>query len=182
MKKGGSGQFFTPFAITVLVLFGAAGVAMWLAYLPWRWERTKEELRNRHPAVRRIDADELKQWFVKSAGPKPVLIDVRPRADYDFSHLEGALHMALSETPVSLGFSEKTDKSLVLYDAVGEDSFVVAASLVQRGYVRVQVLEGGIFEWANHGLPLAGSGGATGRVQPGNSKFAGLLNRRATAP
>ena len=182
MKKGGRGQLLTPFAITVLVLFGAAAVALWLAFSPWRWERTKEELRNRHPAVRRIDVDGLRQWFAKSGGPKPVLIDVRPQADYDFSHLDGALHMALSDTPASLGFSEKTEESLVVYDAVGEDSFAVAASLGQRGYSRVQVLEGGIFEWANHGLPLAGSAGATGRVQPGKSKYAGLLNRRATAP
>ena len=181
MKKGGPGQRFTPFGITQMVLFAAVGCALWLAYFPWRWERTKDSLRSRYPAIRRIDPDGLKEWLAKSAGPKPVLIDVRPQADYDFSHVAGALHMALSETPSSLGFSEKTDESLILYDAVGEDSFAVAASLVQRGYARVQVLEGGIFEWANHGLPLDGRAGTTGRVQPGSSKSAGLLNRRATA-
>lgn len=182
MKKRRSGQLFTPFGITQFVLLAAVGVALWLAYLPWRWERTKDELRVRYPAVRRIDADGLKRWFGQTDGPKPVLIDVRPQAEYDFSHLHGALHMAVSDTPASLGFSEKTDESLIVYDAIGADAFAVAASLVQRGYARVQVLEGGIFEWANHGLPLAGPSGATGKVQPGNSKFAGLLKHRATAP
>lgn len=182
MKKGGSGHLFTPFGITLIVLAATVGVALWLAYLPWRWERTKEELRNRHPTVRRIDLEGLRGWFSKGEGPLPVLIDVRPRADYDFSHLQGALHMGVSDTPASLGFPENTDESLVVYDAVGEDAFPVAASLVQRGYARVQALEGGIFEWANHGLPLAGPAGATGKVQPGKAKFASLLKRRATAP
>jgi rhodanese-related sulfurtransferase len=181
MKKGGPGQLLTPFGITVMVLLAAVSVALWLAYIPWRWERTKEELRKRHPSVRRIDADGLKGWFAKPKEPKPVLIDVRPQADYDFSHLPGALHMALSDTPEPLGFPVKTGESLVVYDAVGEDSFAVASGLVQRGYARVQVLEGGIFEWANRGLPLEGASGATGTVQPGKSKFAGLLKRRATA-
>ena len=57
MKKGGSGQLVTPFAITVLVLCAAVGVALWLAYLPWRWERAKEDLRRKHPSVRRINVD-----------------------------------------------------------------------------------------------------------------------------
>lgn len=182
MKKAGRGPLFTPFALTVLVLFGAAAVALWLAYTPWYWERTKEDLRNRYLAVHRVDVDGLLDWFAKSAGPKPVLIDVRPQADFDFSHLEGALHMELSDTPSSLGFPEKTEESFVVYDAVGEDAFAVAASLGQRGFQRVQVLEGGIFEWANRGLPLTGSAGAAGRVRAGNSKFAGLLRHRATAP
>ena len=182
MKKSGVGQLFTPFGITQMVLLAAACVALWLAYLPWRFERTKEEFRHRYPAVQRLDADGLLGWFEKIAGSKPVLIDLRAQSEYDFSHLRGALHMALSETPSSLGFSEKTDESLVLYDAVGADAFPVAESLTKRGYARVQVLEGGIFDWANHGLPLDGPSGATGKVQPGNSKFTGLLKRRATAP
>jgi rhodanese-related sulfurtransferase len=182
MKKGGPGRLFTPFVITQMVLAAAVGSALWLAYLPWRWERTKDDLRSRFPSVRRIDADGLKGWFAKNEEPKPVLIDVRPQADFDFSHLPHALHMAVSDTPAPLGYSEKTDASLVLYDAVGEDAFPVAESLVKRGYARVQVLEGGIFEWANRGLPLEGPSGATGKVQPGKSKFSRLLKRSATAP
>ena len=182
MKKGGPGRLFTPFGITQIVLFATVGFALWLAYLPWRWERTKDELRNRFPSVRRIDSNALTSWLAKSGEPQPVLIDVRAQADYDFSHLPHALHMALSDTPASLGFSEKTDDSLVVYDGVGEDAFSVAASLTQRGYARVQVLEGGIFEWANRGLSLDGASGATGQVQAGKSKFSGLLKRNATAP
>ncbi len=184
MKKGGSGQLFTPMGITILALLAALGVALWLSYLPWRWERTKEDLRNRFPGVRRIGPDgpeSLRVWLERPHGPKPVLIDVRPLAEYEFSHLPGALHMNLSDTPASFGLPESTDESLVIYDAVGSDAFPVADSLLKRRYARVQVLEGGIFEWANRGLPLEGQQGASGRVRPGNSRFASLLKHRATA-
>jgi rhodanese-related sulfurtransferase len=182
MKKGGLRQRFTPFGITQLVLLTVAAVALWLAYTPWRWERTKDDLRTRFPAVARIDAGRLSAWIASTDGLQPIVIDVRLQSEHDFSHLPGARHMDLSDTPASLGFPEKTEESLVIYDAVGADAFPVAASLMQRGYARVQVLEGGIFEWANRGLPLEGSSGASGKVKPGNSKFAGLLKRRATAP
>ncbi len=185
MKKGGSGQLFTPMGITILALLAALGVALWLSYLPWRWERTKEDLRNRFPGVRRIAPDgpeSLRTWYSEKGGPRPVVIDVRPIAEYDFSHLPGALHMDLSDTPASLGLSERSDVPIVVYDAVGADAFPVADSLLKRGYARVHVLEGGIFEWANRGLPLEGPQGATGKVRPGSSKFAGLLKHRATAP
>lgn len=182
MKKSGRGRFFTPFAITQIVLCATVGFALWLAYLPWRWERTKDKLRNRFPSVRQIDSNTLTGWLAKSTEPKPILIDVRPRADYDFSHLPQALHMAVSDTPGSLGFPEETDELLIVYDGVGEGSFSVAESLIKRGYARVQVLEGGIFEWANRGLPLDGASGRTGRVQAGKSEFSGLLKHSATAP
>lgn len=181
MKKGGSGRLVTPFAITVLVLCGAVGAALWLAYPPWLWERTKEELRKKFPDVHRMDADDLKKWLAKTGDPKPVLIDVRPQPEYEFSHLPGARHMALSDTPASFGISGKTDESLVVYDAVGKDAFAVAMSLIQRGYSRVQVLEGGIYEWANRGEPLEGSSGPTGQVRVENSEFAALLKNRLRA-
>lgn len=184
MKKGGAGRIFTPFGITQLVLLALVGVALWLAYAPWRWEQTKEELRKRFPNIRRISADgpdSLADWSARTDRQRPVVIDVRPQAEYDFSHLPGAKHMALSDTPVAFGIPENTPESLVIYDAVGADAFPVAESLLKFHYARVQVLEGGIFEWANHGLPLDGPQGPTSKVQAGKSKFTALLKRRARA-
>jgi rhodanese-related sulfurtransferase len=182
IKKGGVRRLFTPFGITQLIMAGAVGFALWLAYFPWRWERTKDDFRHRFPTVRRIDSAGLKEWYEKRGGPKPVVIDVRPAADYEFSHLPGARRMGLADTPAKLGFPEKTEESLVIYDAVGADSFPVASSLIQRGYIRVQVLEGGIYEWANRGWPLEGPGGATDQVRQSDARFAGLLKRRYRAP
>lgn len=181
MKRGGTGQRFTPFGIMVLVLLAAIGFALWLAYLPWRWERTKEELRKRHPSINRIDADGLKEWLGRPDGPKPVLVDVRPPLEFDYSHLPGARRMDRDGSPASFGIAETTNESLVIYDAMGADAFSVAESLLKRGYARVQVLEGGIFEWANRGQQLTGPTGRTTKVRPGSPEIASLLKRRVRA-
>lgn len=182
MKKGVLGSLLSPFAITQIIMLAAVGAALWLAYDPWRWERLKDVLRRRHPAVSRIDAASLKEWMDRREGPKPVVIDVRTLAEFDFSHLPGARHMGLSETPSTLGFPDKNDVSFVIYDAIGADSFAVAASLSQRGYVRIQALEGGIFEWANKGMPIEGPNGPMNKLKSGSSPHAGLLKRRLRAP
>jgi rhodanese-related sulfurtransferase len=179
---GGVRRLFTPFGITQVLLAIAVGAALWMAYTPWRWERFKDDLRTRFPEVRRIAPDgreSLSRWFSKRDHSQPILIDVRPQAEYDFSHLPGAKHMAISDTPRALGFPENSPESLVIYDAVGSDAFPVAAGLVNRGYQRVQILEGGIFEWANRGLPLEGAQGSTGTVRNTNPRIATFLKRRA---
>jgi rhodanese-related sulfurtransferase len=155
---------------------------LWLSYGPWRFERAKEEIRNRYPSVARLDAPSLKEWFDRREGPKPVVIDVRPRAEYEFSHLPGAKHMAPSDTPAALGFAGKDDAPFVICDAVGADASAVAASLGQLGYKHVQVLDGGIFEWANKALPIEGSNGPAGKVASGSSRYASLLKRSRRAP
>jgi rhodanese-related sulfurtransferase len=182
MKKGVPGLLLSPFGITQIIMLAAVGTALWLAYDPWRWERLKDEVRRRHPATPQIDAASLNEWMNRREGPKPVVIDVRPRAEFDFSHLPGARHMGLSDTPSTLGFADKNEASFVICDAIGLDSFAVAASLSQRGYLRIQALEGGIFEWANKGLPLDGPDGEMTKVKSGSSPHAGLLKRRLRAP
>jgi rhodanese-related sulfurtransferase len=182
MKTGGAGRWrISPFGIVVLVLVAATGVALRLAYLPWRWERTKETLRKRYPSINRIDLDGLTEWLTRPGGTKPVLIDVRPPVEYEFSHLPGAKRMDRDATPVALGFPEDTNESVVIYDAVGTDAFPVANTLVKRGYRHVQVLEGGVFEWANRGRQLTGRDGNTGMVLTGNSELSPLLKSRVRA-
>ena len=181
MKKGGSGQRFTPFAILVLVLLAAIGVALWLAYVPWRWERTKDALRKRYPSVNRIDTEGLAEWLGRPEGPKPHLVDVRAQPDYEYSHLPGAKRMDRDDTPASIGIPESTGDSLVICDAVGADALPVAASLMKRGYARVLVLDGGIFEWANRGRQLTGPSGRTVKVRTSNPEIASLLNSRSRA-
>ncbi len=68
MKKRAARQRFTPFRVTLLALLAASAFALWLAYLPWRWERTKEDLRDRYPAIRRIDSEGLRGWLAKTDG------------------------------------------------------------------------------------------------------------------
>lgn len=182
MKKGALRPLLSPFGISQLIMVAAVAAALWLAYGPWRWERAKDAVRNRYPAIPRIDAMQLKDWFDRREDRKPVVIDVRSQAEYDFSRLPGARHMAISETPTKLGLSENMDVPLVIYDAIGADSSAVVESLVKFGYRQVQALEGGIFEWALQGKPLEGPSGPVTKVNPGISPHAKLLKRSLRAP
>lgn len=182
MKKGFLRPLFSPFGISQLIMVAAVATALWLAYGPWRWERAKDVVRNRYPSIPRIDAMQLKDWFDRKEDRKPVVIDVRSQAEYDFSRLPGAKHMAISETPAKLGLTEKTEVPLVIYDAIGADSSAVVESLAKLGYKQVQALEGGIFEWALQGKPLEGPDGSATKVDPGTSQYAKLLKRCLRAP
>ena len=159
MKKGSAGLIFTPFGITQLIMVAAMGAALWLAYGPWRLERAREEIRHRYPIIPLINQASLIEWLNRREGDRPILIDVRPKGEYDFSHLPGAKSMAPSATPAALGFSESADVAFVIYDTFGADSCAVATSLAERGYKRMQVLDGGVFDWANNGMPLEGPDG-----------------------
>ena len=182
MKKGFLRPLFSPFGISQLIMVAAVAAALWMAYGPWRWERAKDDVRNRYPNTPRIDAMQLKEWFDRGEGVKPVVIDVRSQAEYDFSRLPGAKHMGISETPAKAGIGEKTDVPLVIYDAIGADSSAAVESLVQLKYRHVQALEGGIFEWALQGKPMEGPTGPVAKVNPGTSPNAKLLKRSLRAP
>jgi rhodanese-related sulfurtransferase len=181
MKKGSFRHLLSPFGIVQLIMVAAVGAALWLAYPPWRWERMKEDIRKRYPGVPQIDSAALADWFSRRSAQQPVIIDVRPQAEYDFSHLPGARHLRPSDTPAVFGFSEKDDVPFLVYDSTGSDSTAVASAFMKLGYKRVQSLEGGIFEWANLGHPLEGPNGPAGKVDPGASPHAGLLKRSRRA-
>ena len=182
MKKGFLRPLLSPFGISQFIMLAAVAAALWLAYGPWRWERAKDTVRNRYPAIPRIDAMQLKDWFDRREGPRPFVIDVRSQAEYDFSRLPGAKHMGISETPAKFGLGEKTDVPLIIYDAIGADSSAVVDSLIKLGYKQVQAIEGGIFEWALQGKPMEGPAGPVTKVNPGTSPHAKLLKRSLRAP
>ena len=181
MNNSSVRRVFSPFGITQLIMVAAVGVALWLAYPPWRWERMKEAIRKKYPNVARIDSKDLKEWFDRRGDQQPVVIDVRPKAEYDVSRLHGARHLRPSETPAALGFSERDNVPFVVYDAIGADSPAVVAEFVRLRYTRVQVLDGGIFEWANLGRPLEGPDGPAHKVHPGAPIHAGFLKRSLRA-
>ena len=73
------------------------------------------------------------------------------------------------------------DAVIVAYCSVGYRSSVFAERLQRAGYLNVRQLDGGIFQWANEGRPLAG-----GKVvHPYNARWGRYLHselRVAVAP
>ena len=177
MKKGA--RILSPFGITQILMAAAVIVALCMAYDPWRWGKVKDAVRASFPKVVHIEGAVLADWFTTKDRPLPVMLDVRSQAEFDAGHLPGAHRLSADKTPSEIGFKEKEKTPFVLYCAVGFDSALVANSLILRGYKNVQILEGGIFTWANAGRAIEGG---SGKVNPGNSKYAYLLKPERRTP
>ncbi len=193
MKNSG-GKVFSAFGFTQLIMLVAVSVALVLAYNPWRWGNVRDDLMRSFPAIDIIDGATLERWIQQVRNEdtrrKPRLIDVRSDAEFAVSHLVGAQHISAGASITEIGQLIKLDPSeaesrppVVVYCAVGYASSEFVDRLKRLGIVRVQMLDGGIFRWANDSRPLAGANGAAvNKVHPGNYPYSGLLNRARRAP
>ena len=177
MKKGA--RILSPFGITQIVMLAVVITALCMAYNPWRWGKVKDAVRAQFPGVVSIECAKLQEWIPATDRPQPELLDVRPQAEFDAGHLPGAHRLSADKTPADIGFEDKEKTRFVLYCSVGFDSASVASRLTQRGYKEVQILDGGIFLWANEGRAIEGG---AGKVNPGNSKYTYLLKAARRAP
>jgi rhodanese-related sulfurtransferase len=176
MNKGV--RLFSPFGLAQIVTLLVIGTALWLAFIPWRWGRLKDEVRARFPTVPRITPEDLDAWR-KMDTLQPVILDARGEAEYNASHIPGARRSTV--TPGLLGIEGKFEMPIVVYCAVGFDSAPVAFRYIAQGYKRVQYLEGGIFLWADQGRALENLRGPADKVLPGNSPYVGFLDRKRRA-
>ena len=178
-RRGALSGLITPFGITQLVMLGIVCVALFLAYRPWQRGRVREAVHEQFPTIIGIDGAQLARWMSAKDEQPPTIFDVRTQAEFDASHLPGALHIAPSATPSSLGYE---NTPFVVYCTVGFDSASYALGLMQRGYQRVQILDGGIYQWANEGRALEGVLGSKERVKNSSGPYSALLDPAHRAP
>lgn len=178
MKRRG----LSPFAVTQWLMAAAVAVALWLAYGPWRWSKVKDEVHALYPSVQRIEGSVLQKWMINRSVTPPLLLDVRSASEFSASHLPGARLVVPGRSVVENGLIGTENAKIVVYDTVGFDAAEFASTLRRRNFTDVQVLEGGIFLWANDGRPLAGETGPTTQVRPGISEYTSLLERAHRAP
>ncbi|MEY2529462.1 MAG: hypothetical protein QOJ05_1552 [Verrucomicrobiota bacterium] len=138
------------------------------------------KIRADFPEVRRTTTSELAAAL--AGKNKPVLLDVRTRAEFDVSHLEGAIRVEPGSGPAAISFPK--DKPIVTYCSVGYRSAAFAKKLSQAGYRNGTNLEGSIFRWANENRPLVRDGAPTDKVHPYNRIWGLLLDKshRAVIP
>jgi rhodanese-related sulfurtransferase len=144
-----------------------AGLASWLA--------------RKFPDVASIDAPALARWLDDPSLAPPVLVDVRAPAEQAVSTLPGALCVAPEDAPADVLRRMEKSRPIVVYCSVGVRSARLASALSAVGAHDVFNLRGGMFEWANRGLPLAGPLGPAQRVHRYDARWEALLDppRRA---
>src|SRR3954466_14812679 len=81
------------------------------------WLLIDAKIRHDFPDVKRITTAELARWLDDESRPRPVLLDVRTRAEFDVSHLAGA-RLVEPEAPASV-IDLPSDQPVVTYCSVG---------------------------------------------------------------
>jgi rhodanese-related sulfurtransferase len=89
------------------------------------------------------------------------VLDVREDAEWVHGHIEGALHIPMSDLPVRL--AEVPDGPVLVVCRVGGRSAHAAGYLQQRGHDVVN-LHGGMVEWEAAGRPMVSELGTPPRV------------------
>jgi len=102
--------------------------------------------------VGQIKPEELKKLIESKA--EIVVVDNQPKGAYDLGHIPGAINFPWTtqiKPPVNL----PRNKVLIFYCACSheEDSTDMAKKLMEFGYYKSKVLEGGWLRWTELGYP-----------------------------
>ncbi|MCY3819382.1 MAG: rhodanese-like domain-containing protein [Gammaproteobacteria bacterium] len=98
------------------------------------WERTLRLVRQAFPNVPQMSTQQLAAMRADDTGPDIVLLDARSEAEFDVSHLAGAV--LASNTRMALDVLESSDpaRTVVVYCSVGYRSSGLAEKLRARGH------------------------------------------------
>lgn len=89
-----------------------------------------------------------------AAGERVLLLDARERAEFEVSHLPGAVWIGPAGAELGARGPLPLEQPMVVYCSVGWRSAEATRLLRQAGADRVENLSGSIFRWANEGRPL----------------------------
>jgi len=115
--------------------------------------------------------------------PDTIVMDIRDRAEFEQSHLPGAIHvlpdMSASDFMARYG-DTISGKTVIFYCSVGVRSSVMLNRIAEFDNARAQAMfnkRGGIFRWHLEGRSLVAAGGKTETVHPFNGAWEDLLER-----
>lgn len=169
---------FTRKTIVLLVVFAASLIGLVWDGSPLGGLVLRKAVALKFREVREVSPAELVAWMRDPNRPPPLLIDARPQAQYQMSHIDGAV--LIDPTAPDLAALEHVSRDLpvVVYDATGVTGAVMVTALAESGFSRLSNLSGGLFRWANEGHPLVNDQGPATKVDPINWKWGRLLKSR----
>ena len=153
-------------AMKIVALFSLQGIG---------WSLIDAQIRSEFPDVPRMQTSELAATLQNPREKKPVLLDVRTKAEFDVSHLSNATRIEPGSDVSHLALAK--DRAIVTYCSVGYRSAALAKKLRAAGYEHVWNLQGSIFKWANENRPLVHGGNPTDKVHPYNGVWGMLLDK-----
>lgn len=162
-----------PLSTLLRGLLPAVGLAAACAFRPApEWPRLLADVRAKYPDVPQVSVDELRQ---RPTEPAVLLFDVRAPVEFAVSHLQGARSTPDEAAALVELQGVPHEREILLYCSVGMRSSALAEKLLAHGYTRVANLEGGIFTWANAGLPVYRGEEPVSAVHPFDERWGVLL-------
>ena len=167
------------FALIVLCLLAAAigGYGWYQHSRRLTWAQVNAMIHNNFPQVPQLSVRALHAWLGDIHKPKPLLLDVRARIEYEVSHLHHARWINANESVARAMAGVPHDQPIVAYCSVGYRSSSYCARLMKDGFTNVHDLKGSIFQWANAGLPVYRDGKLAHHVHPYDRRWGQLLKR-----
>ena len=143
------------------------------------WNSIKQQIERDFPDVPAITTEELAMWMGDTDRAAPILFDARGSAEFDTSHLRGAVHVPNAETASRLidAYSNEVVPTIVVYCSVGYRSANVVDQLIKNGVENIYNLEGSIFQWYNEGRPVFQKDRQVDEVHPYDATWGKLLRR-----
>ncbi|MBF2036429.1 MAG: rhodanese-like domain-containing protein [Leptolyngbyaceae cyanobacterium T60_A2020_046] len=86
--------------------------------------------------------------------PALTIIDVRDRATFNSSHVQGAISVPVEELVARITTLLEPSRDIYLYGDTDEESTIAAESLRHAGYQKVSILRGGAAAWKAAGFPI----------------------------
>jgi rhodanese-related sulfurtransferase len=148
------------------------------------WSAVDRMIERSYPDAHHLSTDSLAALLADSTRPQPLLLDTRPPAEYNVSHLRGARRIDPDATSFPMLSGVPKDTLIVAYCSVGYRSSGIVERLQAAGFTNVYNLDGSIFRWANEGRPVYREGQPVRQVHPFDAVWGQLLDDRlhASAP
>lgn len=86
--------------------------------------------------------------------PALSIVDIRDRADFNESHITGAIAIPMNELPETAARCFECDRDLYLYGNTDDEAKAAADHLRSEGYTSVSILRGGVAAWKAAGFPV----------------------------
>ena len=118
------------------------------------WEQALRFIHEAFPDVPQMTTQQLAAMQADGAATDIVLLDARTAAEFNVSHLPGAVLASNTRIALDALVANDTERTVVVYCSVGYRSSRLAEELRARGFEDVSNLEGSLFQWANEGRPL----------------------------
>jgi rhodanese-related sulfurtransferase len=171
------------FGLAALGCLSLAGLALW-----WFADHRRgiawavSVVRDRFPDVSHLSPSALDAWLRDAQRTPPQIVDARSEEEFAVSHLASARRIDPESNASAALSTLDPDRPIVIYCSAGYRGATLARRLQDAGRRDVWNLEGGIFAWANAGLPLERAGQNTQRVHPYSRLFTRLLKRQRSDP